>query len=294
MRYTNESYGTSTSDTLNHHGIKGMRWGVRRFQNKDGSLTPAGEKRAAKLAAKETRERLKDKQVARRITIEKAKQQMKEDAKDRSTMRKNAERESKARAAAEKTKAKQDEQEELYDLPDDSEASRQRASAGRKLLVGAVAVVGAIVAGYAIKKIHDKYSSNKDGGDSKKVEDAVKEAAEKLSNTSTNPAKTAAKTAAKEAKAAAKQAKAAAKAAAKATTQPKTRWGKQKMYNDMFKNSKQDVGTVLTPGMKEQQAQLKERLLKKYGSRTPSSMGSAVETGRSIIGGIISGNLSGK
>lgn len=30
---------------LYHHGIKGMRWGVRRFQRKDGSLTPAGKKR---------------------------------------------------------------------------------------------------------------------------------------------------------------------------------------------------------------------------------------------------------
>lgn len=30
---------------LRHHGIKGMRWGVRRYQNKDGSLTPAGKKR---------------------------------------------------------------------------------------------------------------------------------------------------------------------------------------------------------------------------------------------------------
>lgn len=30
---------------LTHHGIKGMRWGVRRFQKKDGSLTPAGKKR---------------------------------------------------------------------------------------------------------------------------------------------------------------------------------------------------------------------------------------------------------
>jgi hypothetical protein len=30
---------------LVHHGIKGQRWGVRRFQNEDGSLTPAGRKR---------------------------------------------------------------------------------------------------------------------------------------------------------------------------------------------------------------------------------------------------------
>lgn len=30
---------------LTHHGIKGQRWGIRRYQNKDGSLTPAGRKR---------------------------------------------------------------------------------------------------------------------------------------------------------------------------------------------------------------------------------------------------------
>ena len=33
------------NDELKHWGIKGMKWGHRRFQNKDGSLTPAGEKR---------------------------------------------------------------------------------------------------------------------------------------------------------------------------------------------------------------------------------------------------------
>ena len=35
---------TPTSE-LYHHGIKGQRWGVRRYQNEDGSLTPSGRKR---------------------------------------------------------------------------------------------------------------------------------------------------------------------------------------------------------------------------------------------------------
>lgn len=30
---------------LYHHGIKGQKWGVRRYQNKDGRLTAAGKKR---------------------------------------------------------------------------------------------------------------------------------------------------------------------------------------------------------------------------------------------------------
>ena len=33
------------NNELTHWGIKGMKWGIRRFQNKDGSLTAAGKKR---------------------------------------------------------------------------------------------------------------------------------------------------------------------------------------------------------------------------------------------------------
>ena len=38
-----------TNNELYHFGVKGMKWGVRRYQNKDGSLTKAGRKKMAKL-----------------------------------------------------------------------------------------------------------------------------------------------------------------------------------------------------------------------------------------------------
>lgn len=35
-----------TNNELMHYGVPGMKWGVRRYQNADGSLTNAGKKRA--------------------------------------------------------------------------------------------------------------------------------------------------------------------------------------------------------------------------------------------------------
>lgn len=47
------------SDELWHYGIKGMRWGVRRYENEDGSLTPAGKKRYTDDKNKEYRKKLR-------------------------------------------------------------------------------------------------------------------------------------------------------------------------------------------------------------------------------------------
>ena len=51
---------------LEHHGIRGMRWGVRRYQNEDGSLTEKGKQKVSAQYKKQ--EIAGDKELAKQYT----------------------------------------------------------------------------------------------------------------------------------------------------------------------------------------------------------------------------------
>lgn len=70
------------NNELTHWGVRGMKWGIRRYQNKDGTLTPAGKKRYAsemeKLKAEEKVLKNKQRTKAKFEKIETKKKELEE------------------------------------------------------------------------------------------------------------------------------------------------------------------------------------------------------------------------
>ena len=69
----------SNTDVLIHHGVRGMKWGVRRYQNKDGTLTAEGREHYSKAEQKELKAQKKEER-------KEAVRQKREDVKDRRNM----------------------------------------------------------------------------------------------------------------------------------------------------------------------------------------------------------------
>lgn len=91
------------NDYIEHFGIKGQKWGVRRFQNEDRTLTPAGKERYRNSDSDERKQSKEEKRAD--------KQQQKEEAK----LLKQARKEAREAAKPESSKWKSKEAKQLSD-----------------------------------------------------------------------------------------------------------------------------------------------------------------------------------
>ena len=62
------AYVENDYNAIYHHGIKGQRWGIRRYQNEDGTLTPEGIKRYRPIYDRMKKAGKSDKEIGRYIT----------------------------------------------------------------------------------------------------------------------------------------------------------------------------------------------------------------------------------
>lgn len=135
-------------DTLYHHGIKGQKWGIRRFQNEDGSLTPAGREHYGYGSAKGTAYR-----IASKVYGLNEKAYNKLGNKTLASMNKAAKTEMLNKAAkADKKAAEKRAEREEYKKTDEYKARQEK---NKKAAIVGVAVAATALAAYGAYKIND-------------------------------------------------------------------------------------------------------------------------------------------
>lgn len=99
---------SNNNESIYHHGVPGQKWGIRRYQNKDGSLTAAGRKRADKLKDKYSKMReeytsLTGKRLIKKVTpktvVKTVEKQVKEKPSKKKTVQEMTDDELRARTA---------------------------------------------------------------------------------------------------------------------------------------------------------------------------------------------------
>lgn len=128
---------TDSSDSLTHWGVKGMKWGTRQYQYKDGSLTPEGREH---YGVGDAREKQKLKMEAEKQKADLEYKRNKREAKLQIKMDRAAAKNDAIRLKAEQKARLQEASNERLE-----EKNRHKESSlGKKLIIGAGLTVGAI------------------------------------------------------------------------------------------------------------------------------------------------------
>ena len=167
-RYWNDT--VLVDDTLAHYGVLGMKWGVRRYQNTNGSLTSAGKKRYSKSDARQIKKNEKLAIKTRKQQAKEIKKSRKNDARYSSTLSSND---------IDKRIDRLKKEKQLRDLTRDVDSPAKSAiynsiQANGSKIIGGLAAAGMLAIGTSVVPGLMRKNGNPDGA--KIIEEMVRKA----------------------------------------------------------------------------------------------------------------------